>query len=68
MSAQVFLGKYFLQLSELNNGRGDGDSAETEKMAVGWLIKASRQGSDEATVLLRVSVERSQGNVFHLMN
>ena len=63
MSAQVFLGKYFLKLSELSNGGGDGDSAELEKTAVDWLIKASRQGSDEATVLLKVSVERSQGNV-----
>ena len=68
MSTQVFLGKYFLKLSELSNGRGDGDSAELEKTAVDWLIKASRQGSDEATVLLKVSVERSQGNVLQQQN
>ncbi|KAI0227480.1 hypothetical protein LSAT2_022003 [Lamellibrachia satsuma] len=54
ISAQVFLGKYFLKCYELSNGRGDANSAEQEKMAVDWLIKASRQGNEEATNLLKV--------------
>ena len=62
ISAQVFLGKYFLKCSELSNGRGDADSAEQETMAVDWLIKASRQGSEEATDLLKICVERNIGN------
>ena len=60
--AQVFLGKYFLKCSELSNGSGDADSTEKEMMAVNWLIKASKQGSEEATDLLIICVKRSIGN------
>ena len=60
--AQVFLGKYFLKCSELSNGRGDADSTEKETTAVNWLIKASKQGSEEATDLLIICIDRSIGN------
>ena len=62
ISAQVFLGKHFLKCSELSNGRDDADSAEQEKMAVDWLIKASRQGNEEATNLLKVCEKTQKGN------
>jgi len=45
--AQLLLGQHYLNLAQLGT-----DSQTNAKLAVSFLIKSSKQGSDEATTLL----------------
>ncbi|XP_041366241.1 wolframin-like [Gigantopelta aegis] len=51
--SQVFLAKYFLQLADSGI-----DTEENKTQALDWLIQASKQGSEDATDVLKKYVDR----------
>lgn len=54
--AQLELGKYYLLRAGVEDGSGD-----NARQGVSWLIRASRQGNQEATTLLRDCLQKQLG-------
>jgi len=54
--AQLLLGQHYLKLAEF-----DKDPQPTAKLAVSFLIKSSKQGSDDATKLLADCLKKELG-------
>lgn len=54
--AQLKIGKHYLRLAEVEDSAG-----ENAKQSVTWLIKASRQGNQEATTLLNECLQKKLG-------
>lgn len=58
--SQVLLGEHYLKLAD---SRTDEDRQKYGKIAVTWLIEASKQGDDKADVLLKKCLQTKTGKI-----
>ena len=53
---QLFLGRHYYNLSKAGQ-----NPDENARVAVDWLVKASKQGDAEATALLKTCLQEDKG-------